>query len=71
MDPVRVICLEKVNVFYNVALEAIHFEPCFGVEVAVGEPVLSNEHDAHRWVDGDRRRTAPIRWSPRGVLRTG
>jgi len=70
-DPVRVICLEKVNVFYNVALEAIHFEPCFGVEVAVGEPVLSNEHDAHRWVDGDRRRTAPIRWSPRGVLRTG
>lgn len=52
-DPLRVIHLEKVNVFYNVALEAIHFEPCLGVEVAGGEPVLSAEHDAYCWSEGD------------------
>lgn len=53
LKPLRVIYLEKVNVFYNVALEAIHFEPCFGVEVAGGEPALSGEHDAYCWSDGD------------------
>ncbi len=51
LEPLRVIVLEKVNVFYNQALEAIQFEPCFGIEVAA-EPQklsLSPEHDECRW----------------------
>jgi 8-oxo-dGTP pyrophosphatase MutT (NUDIX family) len=50
LDPVRLITLEKVNVFYNATLEAIHLEPCFGAEVTGGaEPTMSAEHDACRW----------------------
>ena len=54
LDPVRLITLEKVNVFYNAALEAIHLEPCFGAEVTSGaEPKLSAEHEAYRWSDAE------------------
>ena len=60
LTPIAVHLLEKVNVFYNAPIEAIHLEPCFGIEVR-DEPVqLSSEHDAHRWVEyPEARRLIP------------
>ncbi len=51
LTPITVILLEKVNVFYNAPIEAIHLEPCFGVEVRDEDVRLSSEHDEHRWVE--------------------
>jgi 8-oxo-dGTP pyrophosphatase MutT (NUDIX family) len=51
LEPKTVILLEKVNVFFKPSEEVVYLEPCFGVEVANDEPVLSHEHDAHHWVD--------------------
>lgn len=51
LEPKAVVLLEKVNVFFKPGDEVVYLEPCFGVEVADDEPVLSHEHDAQRWVD--------------------
>lgn len=49
LEPTTTILLEKVNVFFKPGDETVYFEPCFGVEAPGTEPVLSHEHDAHRW----------------------
>jgi dATP pyrophosphohydrolase len=51
IEPMTVVLLDKVNVFFNPSEETIFLEPCFGVEVADERVILSHEHDAHRWVD--------------------
>ena len=56
--------LEQVHPFFLPELDAIVMSPRFAVEVAPGwEPVLDDEHDAHRWV--------PIDHAPRAFLWPG
>jgi dATP pyrophosphohydrolase len=40
---------DHVNLFYESATDTLNCIPVFGVEVAVGEPVLSKEHQTYRW----------------------
>lgn len=51
LEPLSVILVEKVNVFFKPGEEIVYLEPCFGVEVSDGEATLSREHDGQRWVD--------------------
>lgn len=50
-EPQGVLTLETINVFSRPGDERTYLEPCFGVEVGSGEPILSAEHDAHRWLE--------------------
>ena len=46
--------LEQVHGFFLPELDAIFFSPRFAVQVDTAwEPVLNEEHDAHRWVPID------------------
>jgi lipoyl(octanoyl) transferase len=51
LEPRTVVLLETVNVFFKPGEEVIYLEPCFGVEVVGGDPTLSGEHDAYRWLE--------------------
>lgn len=51
LEPLSVILVENVNVFFKPGEEIVYLEPCFGVEVAGGEATLSGEHDEQRWVN--------------------
>jgi dATP pyrophosphohydrolase len=44
--------LEEPNIYFLASLDTIVMGPCFAAEVAGGaEPVLNDEHDAHRWIE--------------------
>ncbi len=46
--------LEEINSYFLASRDAIMLSPCFAVEVRAGaEPVMNEEHDAHRWVKRD------------------
>ena len=46
--------LEEVNSYFLASCDAIMLTPCFAAEVSPdAEPVLNEEHDAHRWVKRD------------------
>jgi 8-oxo-dGTP pyrophosphatase MutT (NUDIX family) len=50
--------LEQPNIYYLASHDCIVLGPCFAVEVAAdAEPVLNDEHDAHRWVSESRVET--------------
>lgn len=53
LEPVRVFVVDHVSSFYQNYKDRINLIPVFGIEVNIGEVILSDEHTEYRWVNFD------------------
>lgn len=53
LEPVRVFVVDHVSSFYQNYKDRINLIPVFGIEVNIGEVILSDEHKEYRWVNFD------------------
>lgn len=51
LEPVRVFVVDHVSSFYQNYKDRINLIPVFGIEVNIGEVILSDEHKEYRWVN--------------------
>lgn len=53
LEPVRIFVVDHVSSFYQNYKDRINLIPVFGIEVNIGEVILSDEHKEYRWVNFD------------------
>lgn len=54
LEPVRIFVVDHVSSFYQSYKDRINLIPVFGIEVNIGEVILSDEHTEYRWVNIDK-----------------